>query len=145
MFFYHKIFKKQPALKIMKTIPILMILFLSIFLVACAHSEGDKYYGAKYRSSVHSPGTNVGYVAEDQVGSQELGGLALELSKHNTISECWVAYGNAVYDITSYLQMNPNSELQTYCGTDAFETVVDSYNVKFSDVEAASMYKGSLK
>ncbi|HYD03811.1 MAG TPA: cytochrome b5 domain-containing protein [Alphaproteobacteria bacterium] len=131
----------------MKTISMVMILFLSVFLVACStQSEGDKYYGAKYRASDHSPGTSVGYVSEENVeSSSELGGLALELSKHNTISECWIAYGNAVYDITSYLQMNPDSELQTYCGTDAFETVVDSYNIKFSDVEAASMYKGSLK
>jgi cytochrome b involved in lipid metabolism len=42
-----------------------------------------------------------------------------ELSKHNTSSDCWIAYDNKVYDITSFLprHLGTSERILPYCGT----------------------------
>lgn len=42
-----------------------------------------------------------------------------ELVKHNTQSNCWVAYKGVVYDITNWLPRHPGSAeaIAPYCGT----------------------------
>lgn len=51
-----------------------------------------------------------------------------EVSKHNTISDCWFIFENNVYDITSYFGSHPGGDqtMISSCGTDA--TV--AYNTK---------------
>lgn len=41
------------------------------------------------------------------------------LAKHNKLSDCWVAYGGKVYDVTSFLPKHPGSAsaISPYCGT----------------------------
>lgn len=48
-----------------------------------------------------------------------------ELAKHNTQADCWVAFKDVVYDITSWLPRHPGSAaaIAPYCGTvEAFTT-----------------------
>ncbi len=42
-----------------------------------------------------------------------------ELSTHNSLSDCWVAYDGKVYDITSFLPNHPGgiNRILPYCGT----------------------------
>lgn len=44
-----------------------------------------------------------------------------ELSTHNSISSCWIAYGGHVYDITSFFGSHPGGDaiMLKYCGQDA--------------------------
>ncbi len=41
------------------------------------------------------------------------------LSKHDSVNDCWVAYGGKVYDISSYLPKHPGSAgaISPFCGT----------------------------
>lgn len=41
------------------------------------------------------------------------------LAKHNSRTDCWVAYGGKVYDITSWLPAHPGGSfrIEPYCGT----------------------------
>lgn len=68
-----------------------------------------------------------------------------ELSMHKYSSDCWIAYGVEVYDITPYIQKNPDTNLIEYCGTIGFETVLDSMNLDFSDIQEVSIYKKDLE
>ena len=42
-----------------------------------------------------------------------------DLAKHNSKSDCWVAYSDKVYDITTFLPHHPGSSaaIEPYCGT----------------------------
>ncbi|MEM4397702.1 MAG: cytochrome b5-like heme/steroid binding domain-containing protein, partial [Candidatus Woesearchaeota archaeon] len=43
----------------------------------------------------------------------------IELSKHNSRNDCWVAYDKKVYDVTQYLGKHPGGvdAILKYCGT----------------------------
>lgn len=72
-----------------------------------------------------------------------------ELSKHNSESDCWVAYGNEVYDITSFLPNHPGSPqaIIPYCGTsNNFE---NAFNAKHGannsyKIPKVGTFKGNL-
>lgn len=51
-----------------------------------------------------------------------------ELAKHNIQTDCWVAYKDVVYDITSWLPRHPGSAaaIAPYCGT------VEAFTAAFS-------------
>lgn len=47
--------------------------------------------------------------------------LFSELSIHNTKSDCWLAVGGHIYDVTTYFGSHPGGDdvILKYCGTDA--------------------------
>ena len=47
--------------------------------------------------------------------------LFSELSAHNTKSDCWLAVGGHIYDVTTYFGSHPGGDdvILKYCGTDA--------------------------
>jgi len=47
--------------------------------------------------------------------------LLSELSTHNTKSDCWLAIGGHIYDVTTYFGSHPGGDgvILKYCGTDA--------------------------
>jgi cytochrome b involved in lipid metabolism len=52
--------------------------------------------------------------------NQDSGKIPLaELSQHNLLKDCWIAYDGKVYDITSYLPRHPGSAgaITPYCGS----------------------------
>jgi cytochrome b involved in lipid metabolism len=73
-----------------------------------------------------------------------------ELSKHNSQSDCWVAYQGKVYDLTSFLPIHPGSAraIIPYCGTSSqFEQAFTNQHGT-SQVRALindAIYKGILK
>ncbi|MEK6927261.1 MAG: cytochrome b5-like heme/steroid binding domain-containing protein [Nanoarchaeota archaeon] len=72
-----------------------------------------------------------------------------ELSKHNSPSDCWVSYGNEVYDITSFLPNHPGKPeaIIPFCGTsDNFE---NAFNNKHGEnnsykIPKVGTFKGNL-
>lgn len=71
------------------------------------------------------------------------------LAQHNSRSDCWVAYGGQVYDITSFLPKHPGSPgaIAPYCGTaDEFETAfIDQHGTsKVSVLQREGVPKGAL-
>lgn len=74
---------------------------------------------------------------------------ASELSKHNSQSDCWVAYQGKVYDLTSFLPLHPGSAraIIPYCGTSSqFENAFTNQHGT-SQVRALineGIYKGNL-
>jgi cytochrome b involved in lipid metabolism len=58
--------------------------------------------------------------ANDNQENQDSGKIPLaELSQHNLLKDCWIAYDGKVYDITSYLPRHPGSAgaITPYCGS----------------------------
>lgn len=72
-----------------------------------------------------------------------------ELSKHNSESDCWVSYGNEVYDITSFLPNHPGGSqaILPFCGTSKdFE---NAFNTKHGadnsyKIPKVGTFKGTL-
>ncbi len=54
-----------------------------------------------------------------------------EISKHNSLSDCWIVVNGRVYDITRYIPMHPGGSgiIEPYCGRDATDIF---YNVHSS-------------
>lgn len=40
----------------------------------------------------------------------------VEIAKHGTAADCWVAIGGNVYDLTNYFQQNSNLDPSKFCG-----------------------------
>lgn len=54
-----------------------------------------------------------------------------EISKHNSLSDCWIVVNGRVYDITRYIPMHPGGSgiIEPYCGRDATDIF---YNIHSS-------------
>ncbi len=67
--------------------------------------------------------------------------ILTELSNHNAKSDCWVAYGGKVYDITSFLPKHPGSSaaIQPYCGT------ADEFKAAFENKHGTSKVSNLMK
>jgi cytochrome b involved in lipid metabolism len=92
---------------------LIFILAVGIFLFIRLSSTS--YESQNYQGLVTSTTKN----ATTQTGTT-LNSISLEtLSKHNSINDCWVAYNNKVYDISSFLPVHPGSAgaISPYCGT----------------------------
>ena len=64
-----------------------------------------------------------------------------ELLKHNTKTDCWVAYKGKVYDITSWLPRHPgtSSAIEPYCGSSSkFE---EAFTKKHGTTKASLLMK----
>ena len=57
----------------------------------------------------------------------------IDLSRHSTADDCWVAISGVIYDVTNYLSEHPdkNKALDGYCGRDGTK----SWNAKESGRE----------
>jgi cytochrome b involved in lipid metabolism len=66
---------------------------------------------------------------------------ASELGKHDSKSDCWVAYDGKVYDITSFLPVHPGSSaaIEPYCGTE------DEFTNAFEGQHGTSQVKNLIK
>lgn len=62
-----------------------------------------------------------------------------ELSKHNTILDCWILLFDTVYDVTYYLEFHPGgiNEIMRAAGTDA--------TYLFNDIHQWVNYRSMLK
>ncbi len=61
--------------------------------------------------------TNSQLPAEDATGQA----FSVDLvAQHNTAADCWVTYGNTVYNVTDYLNSHPGGRdrIIPYCGSD---------------------------
>ena len=47
-----------------------------------------------------------------------------ELTRHNSVNDCWILVASSVYDITPILQNKSKPDYSTYCGTDATKKII---------------------
>lgn len=49
-----------------------------------------------------------------------------EITKHNSVSDCWIIVQNSVYNVTQYLSLHPGGQnrIIPYCGQDATSAYV---------------------
>ena len=61
------------------------------------------------------------YIKQNHSSLTDGGGTATEISvsdisKHNTATDCWVAIGSNVYDLSNYFAHNPTLDSTKFCG-----------------------------
>lgn len=63
--------------------------------------------------------TQTNIQSENKIQEAQSGISLSELAKHNSRSDCWIAYKGIVYDITSFLPKHPGgiTTISPYCGT----------------------------
>lgn len=94
------------------------------------------------KDSVSASNNNL-ETANDQLPSNTLTGQAFTvdlIAQHNTATDCWVTYGNTVYNVTDYLSSHPGGRdrIIPYCGTD----IATAFMAQGHSNVAASMLNG---
>ena len=71
---------------------------------------------------------------------------SLEISKHNSASDCWMMIERGVYDITSYLPNHPGgiNTILPYCGKDGASAFAAIEHSSYAQQLLASYYLGEL-
>lgn len=66
-----------------------------------------------------------------------------ELSRHDSSSDCWMVFGEDVYDLTSYARSHPGGsrEIYPHCGTDATRAYERERSHKLSDLNVVRSLK----
>jgi hypothetical protein len=117
---------------------IIFIILLSTTIIGCSKSND----GSDTNSNPSIATQNSQVILQEKSNSKI---LESDLLEHNVASDCWVAIGVEVYDITSYISSNLDKNLEEYCGTMFFENVLDSNNIAISQVQSSSVYIGDLE
>lgn len=96
-----------------KVIKILAILVWTSILVLFIW-----FYLAQNPTSTTNTNTNTNTNSTTVSGTVTLN--TVEISKHNSASDCWLIISNKVYDVTKYLNSHPGSPstIISYCGKD---------------------------
>jgi len=132
----------------MKNFTILIIIILSVFIVGCSTNNSTN---ADANNSITSnSNAAVQTNAKETIAPIKSTISLSELQKHNTESDCWIAYEGTVYDITDLLPVYLGSEtaIAATCGTSGqFEDVfIQKYGTsKINVLESKGMYKGKLE
>jgi len=99
-------------------------LFIFWAVVTAVLTAGLVFYQnqASQRLAINSPINN-----EQTNGQSQLILNLTEITKHNSINDCWLLINNKVYNVTSYLTSHPGGvgTISPYCGqeaTRAFQT-----------------------
>ncbi|MGV8087116.1 MAG: cytochrome b5 domain-containing protein [Candidatus Woesearchaeota archaeon] len=131
----------------MKYFILIIMIAVSIFIVGCSSSETYS------NSNVNNLDTNTNTTSVIEIGTTTTGKTMIslsELQKHNTESDCWIAYEGTVYDVTSFLPMHPggSSAIGVNCGTsEQFEEAFTQQHgtSKVRMLEKQGTYKGMLE
>ena len=121
---------------------ILLVFMIMILVTGCSSknlTESDTGIVSETIDSSSNSNDNSGALGKPGVIT------VYALSSHKYSSDCWIAYGSEVYDISAYVQKNSQTSLVEYCGTVGFENVLDSKNVDFADIQESSVYEGDLE
>lgn len=92
---------------------ILGIVILALLIISTTIMLGNK----------NNQVTGAGTIAVDKTQNNQVTDkttvTSADLNKHNTMSDCWVAYKTKVYDITSWLPRHSGTAeaILPYCGT----------------------------
>lgn len=133
----------------MKYLILIIIISIPIFIMGCSTNETYTYTN----SNINNLDTNTDTTSTSEISATTSDKTIIslsELQKHNTESDCWVAYDGTVYDVTSYLPMHPggSSAIGINCGTssqfeDAFTQQHGTSKVRM--LEKQGIYKGILE
>lgn len=91
-----------------------------IFLALGAISYKYRSYYQMNNNNPSSNGNSNQTQNRDQSGQSQTFSL-VEVAKHNTQQDCWLAIDNKVYDVTDYINKHPGGaqRIITNCGQDA--------------------------
>jgi cytochrome b involved in lipid metabolism len=101
---------------------------VAILVASLVYYQGNKKTNS-YISSVKSPvPTSTGTVNGNPAASSTLILNMVEISKHNSINDCWLLINNKVYDVTSFVSSHPGGPdtIALHCGQEATQ----AYNTK---------------
>ena len=95
----------------------ILFIFLILFILGCQQTQLEKETKTVEKVAIEEK-------IEKEAGAlrvvvEEKGEFPInqvELSKHSTDKDCWIAYAGNVYDITEYLPKHKSS-LVNFCGT----------------------------
>lgn len=127
-------------------------LFIFWAVVTAVLVAGLVFYQQNNITSQPLPSSNNSSVnsSPSGVGSSELVLNLPEISKHNTVRDCWLIISNKVYNVTSYLSVHPGGAgtISPYCGkeaTQAFQTKdIGRPHSSYANSLLANYYLGDL-
>lgn len=100
------------------------------------------FYGLQYKSKINnlSKGITVSPIQSGTTLS------VTEISKHNSVQDCWVIISNNVYDVTSYINLHPGgaSRISSYCGGDMTQAFLSQPHSSLANQEHTMMLLGPV-
>ena len=96
---------------------LIFLLVLGFTAFTRMNQDSSQNIPLENNTNILSSNTNTSVI--DLTSNTKKGVSVGELAKHNTQTDCWVAYDGKVYDITTWLPVHPGSAaaIAPYCGT----------------------------